>query len=609
MAKDIEESLRLIEDLKFFLLTAPANWQKNQIIRRYYLSHEEGFVSCVFWNNLYFITGTDIVRCAVYRFEQFGREIVDRKKFEEGIFSDLRNLKCGSNAILENSRSPFLSFLYKNSCLRTQKKQKVFFWFSVPHDKIFADALERDLKKEKQNQVGTTKAVREPAKSFKYDDTESLYDQLLDYIEKQNNQYLNDKLDSSNVDLTGSIKSQLQSQTQSQSQSQPQSQIQPLQQLPQPDMNEITLNSIIDDDLEPQTFYIKEDEKSQKPFVQKKSPGDNLDDFPLDYFPSEDNGSNQQQQGQQTEINIDPSTFFNPPDYYNDELLIDQTYNKTPYYQTTFDEDPSQSQSMFQQGGHFQYIPPTASNPYPISNAQFYDNTIYPQQMFQQIHPQAFAAYPPPPVYYYEQPIPFQAPMGYYQNLPAETDDVIDFKNEEDEADFYEDTFQQPPPFVPTGFPSNQAFKPPNSAKYSNRNRISKPVRRAGYGNGSQSASNKVKFQKLAANQQLATGTSRKSAQSQGDEDEGDDKVDGEEEDEDQLEDPKQQQGIDGTAEAGADEDQGEAQEDTDKTVKEESEYYSLPTPESTENWTQRHRQLQQNTQQDLDSLVQNEYE
>lgn len=178
----LEESLRLIDDLKFFLATAPANWQENQIIRRYYLNHEEGFVSCVYWKNLYFITGTDIVRCIAYKFIHFGRVIDDRKKFEEGIFSDLRSLRCGIDAVLENPKSEFLQFLFKNSCLKTQKKQKVFFWFSVPHDKLFADALERDLKKENSDSAPTTKAVREPAISFKCKDNVPLYEQLAGHL-------------------------------------------------------------------------------------------------------------------------------------------------------------------------------------------------------------------------------------------------------------------------------------------------------------------------------------------------------------------------------------------------------------------------------------------
>lgn len=80
------DSLQLIKDLDLFLVTAPVNWHENQVIRRYFLNKDEGFVSCVYWNNLYFITGTDIVRCIAYKMCHIGRRIVDRKKFEEGIF-------------------------------------------------------------------------------------------------------------------------------------------------------------------------------------------------------------------------------------------------------------------------------------------------------------------------------------------------------------------------------------------------------------------------------------------------------------------------------------------------------------------------------------------
>ncbi|CAI4051760.1 hypothetical protein N7582_005280 [Saccharomyces uvarum] len=184
---EVEESLRLIDDLKFFLATAPVNWQENQIIRRYYLNSGQGFVSCVFWNNLYYITGTDIVKCCLYRMQKFGRDVVQKKKFEEGIFSDLRNLKCGIDATLEQPKSEFLSFLFRNMCLKTQKKQKVFFWFSVAHDKLFADALERDLKRESLDQPSTTKPVNEPALSFSYDSSSEkpLYDQLTQHLDSR----------------------------------------------------------------------------------------------------------------------------------------------------------------------------------------------------------------------------------------------------------------------------------------------------------------------------------------------------------------------------------------------------------------------------------------
>lgn len=129
-------------------------------------------------NNLFHISGTDIVKCLQFRFQAFGRPVRNPKKFEEGIFSDLRNLKAGTDASLEEPKSPFLDFLYKNNCIRTQKKQKVFYWYSVPHDRLFLDALERDLKREKMGQEATTVAINEPALSFQFDSSQSLYDQL-----------------------------------------------------------------------------------------------------------------------------------------------------------------------------------------------------------------------------------------------------------------------------------------------------------------------------------------------------------------------------------------------------------------------------------------------
>ena len=118
------------------------------------------------------------MRCLSFRFQAFGRPVKNSKKFEEGIFSDLRNLKSGTDASLEEPKSPFLDFLYKNNCIRTQKKQKVFYWYSVPHDRLFLDALERDLKREKMGQEATTMAVNEPALSFEFDSSQSLFEQL-----------------------------------------------------------------------------------------------------------------------------------------------------------------------------------------------------------------------------------------------------------------------------------------------------------------------------------------------------------------------------------------------------------------------------------------------
>lgn len=198
-----QERLTHLDKLKFFLATAPSRWDSanggsglsdypgaaelqqqtdaahsHPSLNRFLLPTQE-YVSCVLWNSLYHITGTDIVRALVFRFEAFGRPVRNMKKFEEGIFSDLRNLKPGVDASLEEPKSPFLDLLFKYQCIRTQKKQKVFYWFSVPHDRLFLDALERDLKREKMGLEPTTLITGEPALSFRYDPKRTLYDQFV----------------------------------------------------------------------------------------------------------------------------------------------------------------------------------------------------------------------------------------------------------------------------------------------------------------------------------------------------------------------------------------------------------------------------------------------
>jgi len=136
--------LAQLDRLKTFLATAPSRWssqssalggQNNQnqqsvvqqpqysqngsqlptaptshpALNRFLLPSGE-YVSCVLWAGLYHITGTDIVRALVFRFEAFGRPVINMKKFEEGVFSDLRNLKPGTDACLEEPKVRTISY-------------------------------------------------------------------------------------------------------------------------------------------------------------------------------------------------------------------------------------------------------------------------------------------------------------------------------------------------------------------------------------------------------------------------------------------------------------------------------------------------------------------
>ncbi|ODN75344.1 hypothetical protein L202_06520 [Cryptococcus amylolentus CBS 6039] len=190
--------IQTMDRLQYFLTTAPTQWSGPQAQQRasmvqFPLPNGEN-VSCVLWNGLYHISGTDIVRALAFRFEAFSRPVRRTRKWEEGVFSDLRNLKAGVDATLEGPKSPLLDFLFRKGCIRTQKKQKVFYWFSVPHDRLFLDALERDLKREKAGQEPTSVVVGEPASSFRYDPHRSLYEQFSRYILERNPVYTKSRL-------------------------------------------------------------------------------------------------------------------------------------------------------------------------------------------------------------------------------------------------------------------------------------------------------------------------------------------------------------------------------------------------------------------------------
>ncbi|CAI5756717.1 unnamed protein product [Candida verbasci] len=429
---DVQESLRLIEDLKFFLATAPANWQENQVIRRYYLNNDEGFVSCVFWNNLYFITGTDIVRCIVYKFEHFGRKIIDRKKFEEGIFSDLRNLKCGIDSVLEPPRSEFLEFLFRNSCLRTQKKQKVFFWFNVPHNKLMADALERDLKKERQGQKPTTIAAREPALSFQYDENSNLFNQLAKYMEtkkKINDSYVFELSPDNNAIPTTTTR-------------------RPNGPLP-----------TAESPLKPTKRGRKSIKKSQP------NEDDEEDDFPLDYFDTHQPNQNYYQEEYATSYHnnylddnydnfIDASTLFQHSNtnqvVFNDDYLIEQAQPiKTPLTSTVPNTKPTKltirnNEEVYLPHPHQQplynklfppsYIrvtnPPLASEPYQASS-NLKPILHNPTQVQQQQQLQPLPPPPPPPPGFYDSNQSYES-SSYYYNRP--------------EVDYRQPGFQPPQP-------------------------------------------------------------------------------------------------------------------------------------------------------------------
>ena len=151
-------------------------------VKRFTLRTTGESIACVLWDGRHFVTGCDIIKTVrfivnnqhhnnnhnqSYNTDNIGQPAPpfeaaaphspsgdpngtpgEMKKFEEGVFSDLRHLKVGLHSVLEESKSEFLEWLCKHGCIRTQKKQKVFLWEHVDYDRLAREARGRINRRE-----------------------------------------------------------------------------------------------------------------------------------------------------------------------------------------------------------------------------------------------------------------------------------------------------------------------------------------------------------------------------------------------------------------------------------------------------------------------------
>ncbi|KAI9227843.1 MAG: STE like transcription factor-domain-containing protein, partial [Piptocephalis tieghemiana] len=148
--------IKQLDQLDQFLKVAPQHWVDNLFLRRLTLPGSEEHISCIYWAGHHYVTGTDIIRALRFRCRLRGYLVVKSKKYEEGVFSDLRHLRPGKESRLEAPRSELLDLLFRFNCVRTKKKQKLFQWKAVRWDRLFDDALRRDQRREVAHEEMTT---------------------------------------------------------------------------------------------------------------------------------------------------------------------------------------------------------------------------------------------------------------------------------------------------------------------------------------------------------------------------------------------------------------------------------------------------------------------
>jgi len=110
-------------------------------------------VHCVFWEGVHYITSLDMIKLLkVLSIDEGQGQLheamlrVGEKKFEETVYSVLRQLKLGSGFRMEQARSSMLEWLVRHDCIRTQKKQKVFFWNEVDFQSLAYEIRDRCMR-------------------------------------------------------------------------------------------------------------------------------------------------------------------------------------------------------------------------------------------------------------------------------------------------------------------------------------------------------------------------------------------------------------------------------------------------------------------------------
>ncbi|KAI8867792.1 STE-domain-containing protein, partial [Ramicandelaber brevisporus] len=135
----------ILQALRRYLKVAPSMCTGDINMIRFHLSPTDDTVHCVRWEDRFYITAFDIAKILSFRpvIPLMRRQILNRRKFLETLFSNLRTLRVGHGCVQVDAAETFMDFLATNKCLRYRKKQKVYYWEKVSHDGLLLEALDR----------------------------------------------------------------------------------------------------------------------------------------------------------------------------------------------------------------------------------------------------------------------------------------------------------------------------------------------------------------------------------------------------------------------------------------------------------------------------------
>lgn len=138
--QNLNKNIWDFNDLKKVLKTN--NYEKKTYSFNLCINDSNEFISSFYWKDEYYISGIDILKIIKFQLSLLNYRIIKTKKFEGYVFSILRNIKIFN---CETSNSELLGLMYIGNCIRTQKKQKIFYWNDFPHDQILYEFLEKGM--------------------------------------------------------------------------------------------------------------------------------------------------------------------------------------------------------------------------------------------------------------------------------------------------------------------------------------------------------------------------------------------------------------------------------------------------------------------------------
>lgn len=99
-------------------------------LARYRLPATLEHIHCVLWEGQYLMTSCDIIKVLRVLVRAGGHGQADRK-FKESVFSALRRYRPGLECQVELAHSRLLLWLQQHGCIRTIKRQRMYYWHKV----------------------------------------------------------------------------------------------------------------------------------------------------------------------------------------------------------------------------------------------------------------------------------------------------------------------------------------------------------------------------------------------------------------------------------------------------------------------------------------------